>query len=663
MTSWLLPLLLTAAYTGAALSGAPPNGIIDPDAPPNVIIDCDPAGMILTGLDVDDDLAIITAVNLNASGELRLLGLTTTAGNAPLEQVHADALELRNRLGLSAEQLPIHAGAQWWWPLPYQRDAEYMETNASRFIVETVMSAPPRTVNILCLGPLANIVAALQFEPELGSRLKSLVIMGGTMERGGHLDFNFRFDRPAAAAVLNAPVPKVLVPVQTAIQAGFGHLQFRQLQSECCVEIAPMHMPTACSLSTRLWLQAWIMSWLVNWRWVASATAIAAAERHGDDNADGLHPKLSAHLNDGFVLWDVVALFVLARPELFSDWSRHEVRLFNESELARNAALFAKQQSQVRRQQLTKSQQRQRGAAKYADAEEGPEVGDDAGTDTTLGLLGELEVSAEIDFAGEVDYGDSFWRTEHERTQERGRVTVPRTLSSEAALLAEFHGHLCTPQAAAAVAALPPSLLSWWVVLGVLPHLVFLAAAGFGGAYWLLIQDGGGKFGALFGVGNGNHAGDLGDFRDRDRDRERAAGTAQWGEPAVGRKARPPEREGFEEQDDKEEGKGASEAEEKRQATPVASSANSLVAGLDLVEQVAVEEEQMAVDAAAITTATTEAETEEDEEEETEEDLLQRRRLWIAGRERRLQRAISEMAALTHTASTNKAELSRVLRK
>ena len=276
------------------------------DRPPRVIIDCDPGGLILTGLDVDDDLAVLAAISLNVSGHLHVLGLTTTAGNAQVAQSHADALELRARVGMTAEQLPIHQGARWWpppWDRVPGRSANHIDTPASRFIIDTVMSSPPQTVSILCLGPLANIAAALDLEPRVATLLKSLVIMGGVLN-GSRLDFNFRFDRTAAAAVMQAAVPKLLVPVETAVQAAWGSEQRGKFLAECCspridqLERRPPfydpNLPATCSLSTRLTAQSYLMPWLVNGHY-----------------AD-ISPH-SAHLSDGFILWDVVALFALAQ--------------------------------------------------------------------------------------------------------------------------------------------------------------------------------------------------------------------------------------------------------------------------------------------------------------------------------------------------------------
>ena len=246
-----------------------------------MIIDCDPAGMIATGLDVDDDLAILIAMSLNASSatvaddrnqpKVHVLGLTITAGNTQLKQSYADALELRRRIGIPANQLPILAGARWWPPpsqRPPFRTIKYMETDASRFIIETIRAEPPNTVTILCLGPLTNMAAALQQEPSIANRILSLVVMGGILTPNRRLDYNFRFDRTAASMVMAAPIPKILIPVETAIQAIFNQSDLQQVQSRCDEHTHGSEtVPAVCTLLMRLAFQRRIMPWLVNWRY------------------------------------------------------------------------------------------------------------------------------------------------------------------------------------------------------------------------------------------------------------------------------------------------------------------------------------------------------------------------------------------------------------
>lgn len=82
------------------------EGIIQPTP---LILDFDPAGFVATGLDVDDDLALLALLSVAAlAGNRRgdpphhgrafeLLGVTLVAGNGPMRHVAANAKHLIRR--------------------------------------------------------------------------------------------------------------------------------------------------------------------------------------------------------------------------------------------------------------------------------------------------------------------------------------------------------------------------------------------------------------------------------------------------------------------------------------------------------------------------------------------------------------------------------------
>ena len=65
-----------------------------PGTVPSIILDCDPGH--------DDAMAIIVAAR-----HADLLGITTVAGNAPLERTTRNALVMRDLLGID---VPVHSG-------------------------------------------------------------------------------------------------------------------------------------------------------------------------------------------------------------------------------------------------------------------------------------------------------------------------------------------------------------------------------------------------------------------------------------------------------------------------------------------------------------------------------------------------------------------------
>ncbi len=70
----------------------------------------------------------------------------------------------------------------------------------------------PGAVTILALGPMTNIALALRLKPEIETRIKQIVFMGGNVRTSGNAsasaEFNFWFDPEAARMVLRSRIPR-----------------------------------------------------------------------------------------------------------------------------------------------------------------------------------------------------------------------------------------------------------------------------------------------------------------------------------------------------------------------------------------------------------------------------------------------------------------------
>jgi purine nucleosidase len=194
-----------------------------------IIIDTDPS--------VDDAVAILIA--LASPRELEVLALTTVAGNVPVALTTKNALTVLTLAGRT--DIPVHAGAA----APLQgalRSAEYVHGqsgldgyalpdpsvpaapgDAAERIVDIVLSRPAQSVTLVCIAPLTNIAQALAAAPQLGNRLREIVIMGGARREGGNIspsaEFNFFVDPEAAEAVLASGAPTTLIPLDCTHQA------------------------------------------------------------------------------------------------------------------------------------------------------------------------------------------------------------------------------------------------------------------------------------------------------------------------------------------------------------------------------------------------------------------------------------------------------------
>ncbi|MEP7202888.1 MAG: nucleoside hydrolase [Ilumatobacteraceae bacterium] len=177
-----------------------------------IILDCDPGH--------DDAIALVVAAR-----HANILGITTVAGNAPLESTTQNAIVVRDLLGIDA---PVHAGANRPLLAP-PRHADYVHGEsgldgaqlpqpsgppASRdaigFIIETVRSNDG--VWLVPTGPLTNIALALRSAPDIASRIAGISFMGGGLfgNRTPTAEFNIWADPEAAAIVVGYGGPLIM---------------------------------------------------------------------------------------------------------------------------------------------------------------------------------------------------------------------------------------------------------------------------------------------------------------------------------------------------------------------------------------------------------------------------------------------------------------------
>jgi purine nucleosidase len=176
-----------------------------------VIIDCDPG--------IDDALALVFA---HGHPGLELRGITTVAGNVGLDATTANALRVRDYLGMP--DVPIVAGS----PGPLLRpvlDAREVhgssglgaaslpaptsgpaDGHAVDYLAEAI-GAQPGQITLIAIGPLTNIALAVRRYPRLVTQVSDFVIMGGSGGRGNATpaaEFNIAADPEAAAIVFGA---------------------------------------------------------------------------------------------------------------------------------------------------------------------------------------------------------------------------------------------------------------------------------------------------------------------------------------------------------------------------------------------------------------------------------------------------------------------------
>jgi purine nucleosidase/pyrimidine-specific ribonucleoside hydrolase len=191
-----------------------------------VIVDCDPGH--------DDALALLLAAG---DSRLRLLGVTTVAGNQTLDKTTRNALRIlalagaagvpvapgcdRPLVGELAVAEDIHGASGLDGPdldIPTGEVAGVHGVELLRRLI--VGSAEP--VTLIATGPLTNVALLLRSHPEVASRLRRIVFMGGSTERGNttpYGEFNIVTDPEAADIVLRSGLPTTMIGLNVTHQA------------------------------------------------------------------------------------------------------------------------------------------------------------------------------------------------------------------------------------------------------------------------------------------------------------------------------------------------------------------------------------------------------------------------------------------------------------
>lgn len=191
-------------------------------------MDCDPGQ--------DDAIGLLLA--MSSPDELEILGITTVAGNVPLELTERNA-RLMCDIGGRAD-IPVYSGCA----APMQRPlltAENVHGNtgidgidiveprkqlepehAVEFIVSTLLAAEDDSVTLVPTGPLTNIGTAIQEDESILDKVSEIVLMGGAMREGGNhspsAEFNILVDPHAADIVFRCGRPITVMSLDVTHQ-------------------------------------------------------------------------------------------------------------------------------------------------------------------------------------------------------------------------------------------------------------------------------------------------------------------------------------------------------------------------------------------------------------------------------------------------------------
>lgn len=211
--------------------------------PCKLIIDADPGigdalAVAIALLDPDVDLMAVTATAGCVSGPTASRNLQTV-----IELLDPNKWP---RLGSSDAELPLPGGSL----MPGYIDPAFLNGRTGlgdQFIPVAELHKPheaiklmielvrqhPQEITLLTLGPLTNVLAAQELDPEFLSLLREIVCLGGSIAVGGDAtaaaEFNVFADPEAAQVVLRSPATKTLVPLDAAQQLVLNYDQFARL--------------------------------------------------------------------------------------------------------------------------------------------------------------------------------------------------------------------------------------------------------------------------------------------------------------------------------------------------------------------------------------------------------------------------------------------------
>jgi purine nucleosidase len=268
------------------------------------------AFLIDTDTASDDAVAIIMALR---APDVRVVAITTVAGNVPVQQSTRNALYT---VELCGANVPVFAGADkpllrryhnatWFhgsdglgehnYPVPRQSAGTLHAVDA---IIEAVEANPG--IVIVTLAPLTNVALALAKKPEIAAKVERCVVMGGAPCCEGNVtpaaEYNIWVDPEAARMVMRSGMPIELVGWH--LSRGEAVVGEEYISSICVFNNALSKFAIECNTHAR------------------QAYKVQTGE-------------------DGISLPDPIAMTIALDPTIGTNWSEHYIDVETQSELTR----------------------------------------------------------------------------------------------------------------------------------------------------------------------------------------------------------------------------------------------------------------------------------------------------------------------------------------
>jgi purine nucleosidase len=258
----------------------------------------------------DDAVALIMALR---APDVKVVAITTVAGNVPVEQSTRNALYVAELCG---SDVPVYAGADkpllrtyqnatWFhgrdglgehgYPAP---KASAEKLHAADAIIQAAQSNPGLV--IVTLAPLTNVALALAIQPSIASKISRCLVMGGAPCCEGNVtpaaEYNIWVDPEAARMVLRSGMPIELIGWH--LSRGEAVLNDRDIAQMLALKTQLAHFSIECNSHAR------------------AAYKVQTGE-------------------DGISLPDPIAMCLALDPTVGTSWSSHYIDVETQSELTR----------------------------------------------------------------------------------------------------------------------------------------------------------------------------------------------------------------------------------------------------------------------------------------------------------------------------------------
>ncbi|MCI8557322.1 MAG: nucleoside hydrolase [Lachnospiraceae bacterium] len=207
-----------------------------------IIMDCDPGH--------DDAIALLLA---SRSDDLKILGVTTVAGNSELENTTKNARKILDYAGVTdVDVYPgcdkpmmrslyrltgaiIHGEDGLGGPKIPEPITPVKEEHGVDFIIRTLRESDEK-ITLIPTGPLTNIAMALIKAPDIKEKIDRIIIMGGAVMDPGNItsaaEFNIYVDPEAAKIVFASGCNIYLNTLDISMKAVFYEEDIEALRAQ-----------------------------------------------------------------------------------------------------------------------------------------------------------------------------------------------------------------------------------------------------------------------------------------------------------------------------------------------------------------------------------------------------------------------------------------------